>query len=85
MGQHAVNIAYPVNGGAVKNYFTSVFSVTCPGGAHKVEWGFDGTTVGNSTFYDQFSAQFAHKLPVGGHVFWVRASCGENKVQFKVS
>jgi hypothetical protein len=85
MGQHAVNIAYPLNGGTTKNYFTASFSATCPGGQNKVEWGFDGTTIGNATFYDQFSAQFCHKLPTGAHTFWVKASCGENKVSFKIS
>ena len=85
MGQHAVNIAAPVNNSKVQNYFTSSFSTTCPGGENKVEWGFDGSTVGSSTFYDHFNAQFTHKLPPGGHVFWVRSSCGENKVQFTVS
>lgn len=77
--QVKVNIVYPINGatypitdpgpGVLNSaYFTSSFSVTC-GGDHKVKWGFDGTTVGNSTFYDQTSVQFVHKLPGGGHVF----------------
>ena len=85
MGQHAVNIAYPVDGSTVTNYFTSSFSTTCPGGGNKVEWGFDGSTEGNATFYDQFSAQFAHKLSSGTHVFWVKSSCGENRVKFEVT
>lgn len=85
MGQHAVNIAYPVSGSTVRNYFTSSFSTTCPGGQHTVEWGFDGTTIGKATFYDQLSAQFSHKLPVGSHIFWVKSSCGENRVPFKVA
>ena len=85
MGQHAVNIAYPVDGETYTNYFTSSFSTTCPGGQNDVEWGFDGTTVGKSTFYDQFSAQFSHKLPPGKHTFYVKSSCGSNEVVFKVT
>jgi hypothetical protein len=70
------NIVYPVNGGIYNNYFTSSFGATCPGGMHRAEWGFDGTTVGSGTFYDQTSVQFSHKLPSGWHKFWVRTSCG---------
>ena len=95
LAQAPVNIVYPINGGvypitdpapgALKSaYFTSSFSVTCQGGQHDVKWGFDGTTVGNSTFYDQFSAQFVHKLPGGDHVFWVTSDCGESKVKFRI-
>src|SRR5262245_40245302 len=88
--QEQVNIVYPLNGatypmtdpppGALKSaYFTSSFSVTCPGD-HKVQWGFDGgPAVGSATFYDQTSVQFVHKLPGGAHVFWVKAGCAENR------
>jgi hypothetical protein len=50
--QVPINIVYPINGatypltdpgpGPLRSaYFTSSFSVTCSGGPHKVEWGFD--------------------------------------------
>ena len=52
MGQHAVNIVYPINGETypktdphcdVKSaYFAASFGVTCTGGPHTVKWGFDG-------------------------------------------
>ena len=85
MGQHAVNIAYPIVGGTFPNYFTCSFSTTCPGGQNDVEWGFDNDTVGRATFYDQFSAQFSHKLLPGKHTFWVRSSCSSNEVTFEVT
>lgn len=93
--QVKVNIVYPINGGHYpitdppagplkSHYFTSSFSVTCSGD-NKVQWGFDSSpAVGSSTFYDQTSVQFVHKLPGGGHVFWVKASCGENRVKFTI-
>ena len=80
--QAPVNIVYPINGGVYpitgpapgplnSAYFTSSFSVTCQGGQHNVQWGFDGNAaVGNATFYDQTSVQFVHKLHGGGHLFW---------------
>src|SRR5512135_2743596 len=80
--QVKVNIVYPINGatypitdpgpGALKSaYFTSSFSVTCAGGPHKVQWGFDKMKpLGTSSFYDQTSVQFVHKLPGGAHLFW---------------
>lgn len=94
--QVKVNIVYPINGasypitdpppGKLKSaYFTTSFSVTCGGGSHKVEWGFDGgPAVGSETFYDQTSVQFVHKLPGGVHVFWVKSDCGENRVKFNI-
>ncbi len=93
--QAPVNIVYPIHGGTYpitdpapgalhSAYFTSSFSVTCGGGQHTVKWGFDSTTVGTATFYDQFSAQFVHKLPGGSHTFWVDSSCGDSKVKFAV-
>lgn len=93
--QAPVNIVYPIHGGSypitnpapgplLSAYFTSSFSVTCAGGQHTVEWGFDSTTVGTATFYDQFSAQFVHKLPGGTHVFWVVSSCGDSRVKFDI-
>jgi len=94
--QVKVNIVYPINGasypfidpapGGLKSaYFTASFSVTCGGGGHKVEWGFDNTpALGKAKFYDQTSIQFVHKLPGGSHVFWVKSDCGENRVKFRI-
>lgn len=93
--QVKVNIVYPINGanypitdppvGKLRSaYFTVSFSVTCKGDQW-VEWGFDkGPVIGKSTFYDQTSIQFVHKLPGGNHVFWVRSKCGENRVTFTI-
>lgn len=95
--QTPVNIVYPINGasypitdpapgGLHSAYFTASFSVTCQGD-HKVDWGFDGSSpVGSESFYDQTSVQFVHKLPGGGHVFWVRADkgCGSSEVKFQI-
>lgn len=78
------NIVYPINGGTYNNYFTSSFGATCAGGQYTARWGFDNTTVGSGTFYDQISVQFSHKLPSGPHTFWVRTSCGYDTVQFRV-
>jgi hypothetical protein len=80
-----VNIAYPLNGGSVNNYFTSSFSTTCPGGANTVKWGFDGTNIGSSDYYDTFSGQFLYKLPSGWHTFDVSSSCGSDSVKFFVN
>ena len=93
--QAPVNIVYPIDGGSypitdpapgalLSAYFTSSFSVTCQGGPHTAKWGFDGTTVGGANFYDQFSAQFVHKLPGGWHTFWVTSDCGDSKVRFYI-
>lgn len=94
--QVKVNIVYPINGASYPNtdapvgklnsaYFTASFSVTCGGGGHNVKWGFDNLPpLGSSTFYDQTSIQFVHKLPGGSHVFWVKSDCGENKVKFSI-
>lgn len=79
-----VNIVYPINGGSFQNYFTSSFGATCGGGQYTAEWGFDSTTVGTGTYYDQISVQFSHKLPSGSHVFWVKTSCGSDRVTFSV-
>ena len=90
-----VNIVYPINGetypkvdpqgGHKSAYLAFSFSTTCSGGPHDVHWGVDATDLGKATFYDQFSAQFVWKLPEGSHVFWVRSSCGDDKVEFKVA
>ena len=80
----AVNIVYPIDGSTVTNYFNSSFSTTCPGGANKVEWYFDGVLAGSAEFYDQFSAQFQNKLPSGNHSFKVSSSCGGDGVSFDV-
>jgi hypothetical protein len=94
--QVPVNIVYPIDGasypivdiappGTVASaYFTASFSTTCSGGAYSVEWGFDGSTIGKGTFYDQMSVQFVHKLPAGKHEFWVASDCGKNAVKFKI-
>jgi hypothetical protein len=94
--QAPVNIVYPISGATYpiidpapgplhSAYFTSSFSATCAGGAHKVEWGFDAApAVGNATFYDQYSAQFVHKLPGGTHLFWVKSDCGSKEVRFRI-
>ena len=87
-----VNIVYPINGetypvgcsGAKSAYVTASFGTTCNGGPNMAEWGFDGTTVGKAEFYDQYTAQLVWKLPAGTHVFWVRSSCGQDEVRFKV-
>ncbi|MEA2558861.1 MAG: hypothetical protein QOH06_365 [Acidobacteriota bacterium] len=95
LAQAPVNIVYPINGGVypitnpapgplLSAYFTSSFSVTCPGGPWVVKWGFDSTTVGSASFYDQFTSQFVHKLPGGTHVFWVTSSCGNEQVKFDI-
>ena len=92
--QTAVNIVYPINGGIYpitdpapgplnSAYFTASFSVTCSGD-HKVEWGFDGTSVGQEKFYDQTSVQQVYKLPGGRHSFWVRSDCGNSRVKFRI-
>jgi hypothetical protein len=94
--QAPVNIVYPISGGVYpitdpppgplhSAYFTSSFSVTCAGGPHKVQWGFDAApALGTSSFYDQTSVQFVHKLPGGDHLFWVKADCGESRVKFRL-
>lgn len=91
----SVNIVYPIDGASypitdpdcrVKSaYFTASFGVTCGGGSHNVDWGFDGKTLGKATFYDQLSAQFVYKLPAGKHVFEVHSSdCGDAEVRFAI-
>ncbi len=94
MGQHPVNIVYPIDGATypivdpsspIKSaYFTASFGTTCAGGPQTVQWGFDGNTLGEARFYDEFSAQFTHKLPAGKHTFWVRSECGKNEVSFSI-
>lgn len=82
-----VNIAYPIANSANDNYFKVSFNVTCPGGQNTVKWSFDGTTipVGASTYYDNFNAQFLHKLPTGWHSFFVMTDCGQERVVFYVN
>jgi len=91
-----VNIVYPINGESypkadlgenckVKSaYVSASFSTSCSGGPRQVSWGFDKTTLGKAKFYDQMTVQLVWKLPAGGHTFWVRSSCGEQTVKFKV-
>lgn len=93
MGQHTVNIVYPIEGETFPKidpackiqsaYFAASFSVTCSGD-HNVKWGFDGGGVGEAAFYDEFSAQFTWKLPSGSHTFWVESDCGSNSVKFEI-
>ena len=85
MGQHAVNIAAPLDGEAVENYVNFNFSTTCSGGQHTVEWYLDGKQLGSATFYSHFSAQFAYKVASGKHEFTVKSSCGGNSVTFVVN
>jgi hypothetical protein len=95
MANVPVNIVYPIDGasypitnpgpGGLKSaYFTASFSVTCSGGPHRVKWGFDDSGLGDAEFYDQFTAQFVHKLPGGKHVFFVTSDCGDDKVEFAI-
>lgn len=94
MGQHAVNIVYPINGETLPKtdpackiksaYFAASFSVTCGGGPGTVSWGFDKSTLGKASFYDEFSSQFVWKLPTGAHTFWVESTCGKNAVKFNI-
>jgi hypothetical protein len=80
-----VHIAYPYPGMTQSNYFKTSFTVTCPGGQHSVRWLFDGAVVGSATFYDNFNAQFLHKLPTGWHVVQVISTCGQDAVRFIVN
>jgi len=80
-----VHIAYPIPGSPNSNYFKVSFTVTCQGGQNGVKWGFDGSSVGSATFYDNFNSQFLHKLPTGWHTVDVSASCGQDQVRFFVN
>lgn len=96
LAQAPVDIVYPISGatypitdppiGPLRSaYFTSSFGLTCAGGPHKVQWGFDGApAVGQASFYDQYSTQFVDKLPGGIHLFWVKADCGSKEVRFRI-
>ncbi|MBN2536480.1 MAG: hypothetical protein JXB88_26585 [Spirochaetales bacterium] len=91
-----VNIVYPIKGKSFpvidpavtklkSAYITASFSTTCDGGGHKVEWGFDNTSLGSGQFYDQMSVQLVWKLPEGKHTFWVKTGrCGKEEVPFIV-
>ena len=96
MGQHPVNIVYPIDGetypkmdplpaGAKSAYIAFSFGTTCTGGPRTVKWGVDATSLGSAKFYDEFSAQFVWKLPKGDHTFWVESACGKNAVKFKIA
>lgn len=90
-----VNIVYPIDGetypkvdplgGHKSAYITFSFSTTCSGGPRQVTWGVDRTQLGQARYYDQFTSQFVWKLPKGAHRFWVKSSCGEETVSFKVA
>src|SRR5256885_1299985 len=81
--QVKVNIVYPINGSNIpitnpapgplsSAYITASFSVTCGGGGHNAQWGFDAqAALGSSNFYDQTRVQLVQKLQGGSHVFWV--------------
>jgi|CXWL01.1.fsa_nt_gi membrane carboxypeptidase/penicillin-binding protein PbpC len=79
-----VNIAHPVSGSVVTNYFHSSFTTTCPGGSYKVEWYLDNNLLGNSAFYDSEAVDFDFKAPTGWHVLTVVSSCGKDSVRFYV-
>ena len=79
-----VNIAYPINGATVTNYFYSSFTTTCQGGSYSVEWYLDGNLIGKGTFYDTAGVHFAQKLPTGWHTLKVVSNCGQDGVQFYV-
>lgn len=80
----SVNIASPISGSSVSNYFYSSFTTTCPGGQYSVTWYLDSTLVGSGTFYNTAGVHFAHKLPTGGHSLTVKSSCGYDVVKFNV-
>jgi hypothetical protein len=79
-----VNIASPVNGSTVSNYFYSSFTTTCPGGQYSVKWLLDSVPTGSATFYNTAGVHFAHKLPTGWHSLLVSSSCGQDQVKFYV-
>lgn len=79
-----VNIVYPIMGHSYNNYFTSSFSVTCPGGSNVVEWALDGNVIGRQEFYDQTTVQFSQKLPQGTHTLYVKSTCGADRVKFDI-
>ena len=45
----------------------------------------DGNGIGSSEYYDNFNAQFLHKLPTGWHTFEVYTDCGQDVVKFWVN
>lgn len=79
-----VNIAYPINGASVTNYFYASFTTTCQGGSYSVAWYLDGMPTGSGTFYDTAGVHFAQKLPTGWHSLQVVSSCGQDAVRFYV-
>jgi hypothetical protein len=79
-----VNIAYPINGASVTNYFYSSFTTTCPGGSYSVAWYLDGVLTGSGSFYDTAGIHFAQKLPTGWHSLQVISNCGQDAVKFYV-
>lgn len=89
-----VNIVYPIAGQEFPRidprpdlksaYVNFSFSVTKGGGSYDVTWGVDNQTLGNATYYDQFSAQFTWKLPAGKHEFWVKGDSGSDSVVFAI-
>ncbi|MBI3230547.1 MAG: hypothetical protein HYZ45_10320 [Burkholderiales bacterium] len=79
-----VNIAYPINGASVTNYFHSSFTTTCGGGSYTVKWYLDGTLIGSGSLYDTMGVHFQHKLPTGWHSLQVVSSCGQDAVKFYV-
>lgn len=79
-----VNIAHPINGSSITNYFHSSFTTTCSGGGYTVRWLIDNILVGNSAFYDSASIDFDFKAPTGWHTLQVISSCGQDIVKFYV-
>ena len=92
----SVNIVYPIDGHSYpiidpnckidSGYFTFSFSATCSGGPVTVKWGINNDDLGKALFYDQFTAQFVHKLRKGTYEFWVDAGlCGTGSVGFTIA
>ncbi len=79
-----VNIAHPINGSVVNNYFHSSFTTTCAGGNYNVDWYLDNTILGSAAFYDSESVDFDFKAPSGWHVLTVVSTCGKDSVKFYV-
>jgi len=96
MSQSVIRIVYPIEGGSYpviisdnlssSAHVTVSFSITAAGGPYKIKWGFDGTPIGGTTFYDQFTSQFMWELPAGPHTFHIVCSKGNKaKVNFEIA
>jgi hypothetical protein len=96
MNKSSIKIVYPAEGGTypiaesdslvTAAYITVSFSITAAGGPCKVKWGFDSVSIGGTTFYDQFSAQFTWNLSAGEHTVHVASDDGSKAgVRFEVA